>query len=563
MVKNNHMKKTILFLALILILIQATQAQINWGDYSFSHGRKLSGKDSPVGIIIALNKANETFNVDVIKSNESTYKTLSKNPSFLKGHSENLNVSTIFDSTKAQFFLGGVMKNNIHDYEYRVEHDNIIVPWTEITKFGSDVSPKDTIINYLAYVGGFKTTKGYRIIVDVRKKGTNKIISTAIVYWVRNVPQLENIYIANKSNEFLKRFNKFDSNHISNEGIKKWNKIHPDDQFNTLAYLRRGLRVPSTQNNLLFYFSASVVKNDQIEYELLKDQNIIRSWKSNETGNNIIWLKDLKPGAYLLRFRYSIQPNQTDTYHFIVNAPWYQTHKKLIVTYIFIFVLLVFIIFLILLFIQKQKAKQELAKKEKLQLELKAIYAQLNPHFVFNALSSIQGLINKKDIEGANMYLSDFAKLMRDTMTNNNKEQTSLNEEIITLETYLKLEQLRFGFKFDIKTNDVNIYETEIPSLLLQPLIENAVKHGVSSLKEDGNVSLLFSKTNNDMIVEIQDNGGGFVINEVENGYGLKLTRDRIKLLNQIMNGQSIELHIKGNNPSGTIVSLQFKNWFL
>jgi LytS/YehU family sensor histidine kinase len=212
---------------------------------------------------------------------------------------------------------------------------------------------------------------------------------------------------------------------------------------------------------------------------------------------------------------------------------------------------------------QKHKAKEELAKKEKLQLELKSIYAQLNPHFVFNALSSIQGLINKQDIEGANVYLSDFARLMRDSMTNNNKEQTSLNEEIITLGTYLKLEQLRFGFKYDIATNDVNIYETEIPSLLLQPLIENAVKHGVSSLKEDGVVNLVFSKTNNDMIVEIQDNGEGFVINEVENGYGLKLTRDRIKLLNQLMNGQSIELYIKGNTPSGTIVSLQFKNWFL
>jgi glucose-6-phosphate-specific signal transduction histidine kinase len=65
------------------------------------------------------------------------------------------------------------------------------------------------------------------------------------------------------------------------------------------------------------------------------------------------------------------------------------------------------------------------------------------------------------------------------------------------------------------------------------------------------------------MIVEIQDNGGGFAINEEVSGYGLKLTRDRIKLLNQIMNGQSIELHMKGNKPSGTIISLLFKNWFL
>ena len=280
------MKKTILFLALIFIFAQAAHAQINWSDYSYSHGSKLSGKDSPIGIIIALNKANETFNVNVTKGNESTYKSLSKNPFFLKGHSGNLIVSTTFDTTKVQFFLGGVIKNNIHDYEYRVvkEHDNINVPWTKITKFGSDVSTKDTIIKSLAYIGGFTTTIGKRITVDVRKKGTNKILSTAIVYCERNVPQLENIYIGNKSNEFLKRFNKFDSNHISNEEIIKWNKIHPDDQLNTLTNLPRMLRVASTQNNLLFYFSASVVKNDQIEYELLKDHRVIRSWRRNESG---------------------------------------------------------------------------------------------------------------------------------------------------------------------------------------------------------------------------------------------------------------------------------------
>ena len=108
MVKNNHMKKTILFLALIFILTQTAKTQINWRDYSFSHRSKLNGKDLPVGIIIALNKANETFNVDVIKGNESTYKFLSQSSFFLKRHSGNLIVSSTFDSTKAQFFLAGV-----------------------------------------------------------------------------------------------------------------------------------------------------------------------------------------------------------------------------------------------------------------------------------------------------------------------------------------------------------------------------------------------------------------------------------------------------------------------
>lgn len=250
-------------------------------------------------------------------------------------------------------------------------------------------------------------------------------------------------------------------------------------------------------------------------------------------------------------------------YPFEIETAWYQSVVFKIIVGILTVAFWGFIIFLILLIKQRKKTARELSNKEKSQLELKAIYAQLNPHFVFNALSSIQGLINNQDIEGANHYLSDFARLMRDSLANSNKDQTSLKEEMITLETYLKLEQLRFGFKYDIKTSDVNIYETEIPSLLLQPLIENAVKHGVSTLKENGIINLGFSKHNNDMIVTIQDNGGGFQYSENMDGYGLKLTNDRIKLLNQIMNGQFIEMHIKEGLPVGTIINLTFKNWFL
>ena len=562
MVKKNHMKKTILFLTVIFILAQTVQAQINWRDYSFSPQNSTGGKDSPVGIVIAVNQTNQIFNEDVIKGNANTREILSGNRSFLKKHCGNLVTGATFDSTKVQFFLAGVTKKDFHSYEFRVIKwdDDLLVPWTKIKRYGSDVSPKDTLVQSLAYIGGFITEKD-QFIVDVRKTGTNKIVATAAIFSCVNVPHLLSIYTAKTSNEFLK--GRTDSNHISKEEIIKWNNQHPEYSLIRNGEVLKSQRFPTAQNNLLFSFSTPVVKGDLLEYELVKNHRIIRSWNSNGNGNGMVWLKELKPGGYSLRFRYNLQPDRAGSYSFTILAPWYQTHKRLIATWIFLLGLMVLAVFLVLLYRQKQKVKKEMARKEKLQLELKAIYAQLNPHFVFNALSSIQGLINKKDIEGANMYLSDFARLMRDTMTNSNKEQTSLKEELITLETYLKLEQLRFGFKFEIKTNDVNIYETEIPSLLLQPLIENAVKHGVSSLREEGFVNLLFSKAINDMVVEIQDNGEGFVINEVENGYGLKLTRDRIKLLNQIMNGQSIELNIKGNIPSGTIVSLQFKNWFL
>jgi len=155
---------------------------------------------------------------------------------------------------------------------------------------------------------------------------------------------------------------------------------------------------------------------------------------------------------------------------------------------------------------QKQKAEEELSKKKKLQLELRTIHSQLNPHFVFNALSSIQGLINKNDISGANSYLSDFAQLLRNSLSNGNREQTPLAEEIKTLETYLKLEQLRFNFGYKININDkINFYETEIPSLLLQPLIENSIKHGIAVLKGEGQIILDFNRSGKDMLITLKD----------------------------------------------------------
>lgn len=415
----------------------------------------------------------------------------------------------------------------------------------------------------MAYLGGYKTELSNDIVVDIRKKGNNEILTSAVVHWEPISPILLNIYTANELNEFLKRLKEYGAMRLSTEEIGKWKKQYAVDQLDEISSLPKKLVVASTDNNLIFYLRAEIYNKDQVEYELVKDKKIIRPWNKNEFDNCFIWLKNLLHGEYLLRIRYSVQRENITEYPFIVETAWYQSASFKIIIGILTATFLGFVIFLILLIKQRQKTVKELSKKVKLQLELKSIYAQLNPHFVFNALSSIQGLINKQDIQGANKYLADFASLMRDSLTNTNKDQTTLNEEIITLETYLKLEQLRFGFKYYVNVNEINIYDTEIPPLLLQPLIENAVKHGISSLKEKGMVNIDFIRNSNDMIVTIKDNGGGFEYTEELNGYGLKLTRDRIKLLNQILSEQSIELLIDKMSPLGMLVSLTFRKWFL
>ncbi len=212
-----------------------------------------------------------------------------------------------------------------------------------------------------------------------------------------------------------------------------------------------------------------------------------------------------------------------------------------------------FLILLFTLFRQRRKTKREQAIREKLNLELRSIRAQLNPHFVFNALSSIQGLINNKDTDAANRYLSEFGHLLRDSLAASENDYTELALEIGILDTYLQLEQLRFGFSYSIETApDVAPTATDIPAFLLQPIVENAVKHGISDLGETGWVRLRFYRENANFIAEVSDNGRAWDITKATSGYGLRLTRERIRLLNQLLKGPVIEMTIvSGESAAG------------
>jgi LytS/YehU family sensor histidine kinase len=103
--------------------------------------------------------------------------------------------------------------------------------------------------------------------------------------------------------------------------------------------------------------------------------------------------------------------------------------------------------------------------------------------------------------------------------------------------------------------------EIEIPSLLLQPLVENAIKHGISSLYEKGNISIKFSRNFKDLLISINDNGVGYNVSDSSTGLGLKLTKDRIQLLNKTFNENFIEFSIESEQNKGTTVHLIFKNW--
>ena len=263
---------------------------------------------------------------------------------------------------------------------------------------------------------------------------------------------------------------------------------------------------------------------------------------------------------YDLFLRYKFQPETVNHYLVTVKPNLWQSILFRIIAAIIILSLIVITGFY---YYRKRKEKQLLNQKEeteKLVLKLRAIHGQLNPHFIFNSLNSIQGLINTNRISQANEYLSEFSSLMRNTLTDSDKIYHSLDKELKILSTYLKLEQLRFEFNYDFKIDEsINIHEIEFPGMLLQPLIENAVRHGVSGLREEGEIIIHFYRDNHNLIVEIKDNGNGFEDNLKSNGYGCKLTDDKIKLLNKLSGVESITKNLFRKNER-TVIQIIFKN---
>jgi hypothetical protein len=186
----------------------------------------------------------------------------------------------------------------------------------------------------------------------------------------------------------------------------------------------------------------------------------------------------------------------------------------------------------------KRKEKRLTLKRKMAQLEVDAVRSRMNPHFLFNALSSIQNLINKKQIEEANLFLARFGDLVRTILTQSSKPAIGLNEEIDMIRNYLQLEQLRFPFQFEILIDPtIDTFAIEVPPLLIQPHVENAVMHGISSMGANGKIQVSFTIDNNHLIGKVTDNGPGYHPGTKTGngglGQGWKLTRQRIQLMKE------------------------------
>ncbi|WP_342644765.1 histidine kinase [Mucilaginibacter sp. CSA2-8R] len=206
-----------------------------------------------------------------------------------------------------------------------------------------------------------------------------------------------------------------------------------------------------------------------------------------------------------------------------------------------------------------RRIAREQTQKAQAQMQLSTVRAQLNPHFVFNALAGIQNLMNSQQTDQANRYLSRFARLTRNVLYS--AEFVTLTDELALLNDYLEMEKLRFGFTYHLQTDpQLDTANLEIPAMLLQPLVENAVKHGVASLSTDGLITLEVQKQADNVLISVMDNGKGFDNSLPTGGLGLKLTGDRIRLLNELHPGTPISMDIT-TPETGTRIIITLNHW--
>lgn len=219
----------------------------------------------------------------------------------------------------------------------------------------------------------------------------------------------------------------------------------------------------------------------------------------------------------------------------------------------------------VLFFIRNKNLKVEL---KSLNLEQKLLRVQMNPHFIFNSLCSIQDYILNKNAEEANLFLSRFASLMRHTLEYSRKEYIALEDEIDVLKNYMEIQKLRFETEFDYKieiSSNIDIEKTAIPPMLTQPFIENSIEHALLPKGTDGKIDIIIGQSNGLISLEITDNGiGRSMKNKINENHKISLattlTEERLRTLKRT-SGQKTSLQIfdlKDNGaPSGTRVVLK------
>ena len=396
-----------------------------------------------------------------------------------------------------------------------------------------------------------------------------------ISYEVTDMESVGNtVFIATDTGVFS-----FDSNKVFKQHTPSPKAYFTQVKINEEAVdLQEKYTLKHDQNEIEVRFNANGFNSKehiQYQYRLKGDQ---KSWITTQTGEGYAKYNSVPPGTFVFQVRAKSlteeQLSLVKEIQFNIQAPFWKQW------WFYVLSILLISNGISILFRKKikEKEKEKVAEIEKIQrdrelvfLKLENLRSQMNPHFIFNALNSIQEFIilNKKDL--ASDYLGKFADLIRTYLDHSTRGSITLQEEIDCLSIYLELEKNRFEDKFTYQIeNQIESADTiEIPTMLLQPYVENALKHGLLHKKENRKLTVIMQYSENQELIlcSIEDNGVGrkkakelAAKRPKHKSFALKATQDRLQLLNygseRKIGVRIMDLYSELENPTGTRVEI-------
>ena len=417
----------------------------------------------------------------------------------------------------------GLFSNIVTTASYK---DSIIVIGTNENIEVLTVDNKFRIIKHRIYKGNYnKISKQVNKVIRIGKK----------IYYTTNNNFYRIIIHENKVN-----------NYLPNVIIKNIRINNKDTVFAS-----NNVKLKSFENNIIFNFLGISYKNVgdvNYRYKLVGKKD---NWQyTKSTSVDYSFLPYGKHKFVVCASNINGEWGKPTEFSFVIERPLYLKWWFLSLS-AFVFLLIVFVVGRAVLNNIKRK---EAMTKDMIMYRQQALRKQMNPHFIFNSLNSIQHFILQNDKKMSNKYLNRFSKLIRIVLENSQKNIISIDEELAAIELYLEIEQLRFKNKFTYSiniSNEIDTANSKIPPLLLQPFLENSIWHGLMNINDDRKGELKFSmeKVDNNIVCIIEDNGVG--------RYKAKEIKDRskrdYKSLASVITNERVELFNYENNKRITM----------
>ncbi len=327
-------------------------------------------------------------------------------------------------------------------------------------------------------------------------------------------------------------------------------------------------------NNIEFQFVGISYKSAgkiSYQYRLI---GLDSNWRS--TNTTLLNYTSLRSGKYELQLKavnkFGVKSNLIKVPFAVAKTIWEQLWFRILMIALIVIFLWLIINYRIATIRKKENEKSETVRRIS-ELEQMALKSQMNPHFIFNCLNSIQHYVIDKDIIGANEFISNFSKLIRLTLDNSSKPSISITDEISYITAYLELEQKRFEdkFTFSIIADGITKNNYFIPPMILQPYVENAIRHGIRYREDNkGELIIKFEKNEEYLVSVIFDNGIGRKLSQQFKGSnsieyqsrGMDLTARRIEMFNKVHSSKIIininDLEDENRNVLGTEVVIKF-----